>query len=120
MAQGIDLDGHIPVYGVYFDPGSAEIKPESKDQLGEIARLLRTRPTLALHVVGHTDNQGEPAPNLDLSRRRAEAVVEALVRDFAIEPARLIAHGLASLAPMASNTKEEGRAMNRRIELVAR
>jgi hypothetical protein len=119
LAQGIDLDGHIPVYGVYFDPGQAEIKPESADQLAEIARLLRTRPTLAIHVVGHTDNQGDSAQNLDLSRRRAEAVVAALTRDFAIDPTRLTAHGLAGLAPMAANASEEGRAMNRRIELVA-
>lgn len=120
LAHGIDLDGHIPVYGVYFDPGQAEIKPESADQLGEIARLLRTRPTLALHVVGHTDNQGDQAQNLDLSRRRAEALVAALTRDFAIDPERLTAHGLAGLAPVAANASEEGRAMNRRIELVAR
>jgi OmpA-OmpF porin, OOP family len=120
LAQGIDLDGHIPVYGIYFDPGSAEIKPESADQLAEIARLLRTRTTLSLYVVGHTDNQGEPAQNLDMSLRRAEAMVATLVGDFAIDPARLIPKGLASLAPMASNASEEGRAMNRRIELVAR
>ena len=119
LAQGIDLDGHIPAYGIYFDPGQAEIKPESADQLAEIARLLRTRPTLALQVVGHTDNQGDQAQNLDLSRRRAEAVVTVLTRDFAIDPARLIAHGLAGLAPLAANASEEGRAMNRRIELVA-
>jgi outer membrane protein OmpA-like peptidoglycan-associated protein len=120
LAQGIDLDGRIPIYGVYFDPGSAEIKPESADQLAEIARLLRNRPTLALHVVGHTDNQGEEAQNLDLSQRRAAALVAALTGGFAIEPARLMAHGLAGLAPVAPNSSEEGRAMNRRIELVAR
>lgn len=120
LAQALDLDGHIPIYGVYFDPGSAEIKPESRDQLGEIAKLLRTRTTLALHVVGHTDNQGEEAQNLDLSRRRAEAVVAALAGDFAVAPARLTAHGLAGLAPLTSNSDEDGRAVNRRIELVAR
>jgi outer membrane protein OmpA-like peptidoglycan-associated protein len=120
LAQGLDLDGHIPIYGVYFDPGSAEIKPESRDQLGEIAKLLRARATLALHVVGHTDNQGEETQNLDLSRRRAEAVVAALTGDFAVDPARLMAHGLAGLAPLTSNSDEDGRAINRRIELVAR
>ena len=120
LAQGLDLDGHIPIYGVYFDSGSAEVKPESRDQLGEIAKLLRTRTTLALHVVGHTDNQGEVAQNLDLSRRRAEAVVAALTGDFAVDPARLTAYGLAGLAPLTSNSDEDGRAINRRIELVAR
>lgn len=120
LAQGIDLDGHVPVYGIYFDPDLAEIKPESHDQLEAIANLLRERPDLSLHVVGHTDNQGDLAHNLDLSRRRAEAVVAALTRDFAVAPARLSPHGLAGLAPIAPNTAEEGRAMNRRIELVAK
>lgn len=119
LAQGIDLDGHVPVYGVHFDPDLSEIKPESQDQLAEIAQLLRGRPNLSLHVVGHTDNQGDLAHNLDLSRRRAEAVVAALTRDFAIAPARLSPHGIASLAPIAPNTADEGRLMNRRIELVA-
>jgi len=119
LAQGIDLDGHVPVYGISFDPDLAEIKSESHDQLEEIARLLRERPDLSLHIVGHTDNQGDLAHNLDLSLRRAEAVVAALTRDFAIAPARLSPHGLASLAPVAPNTAEEGRAMNQRIELVA-
>jgi len=71
-------------------------------------------------VVGHTDNQGEEAQNLDLSRRRAEAVVAALTGDFAVDPARLMAHGLAGLAPLTSNRDEDGRVINRRIELVAR
>ncbi len=119
LAQGIDLDGHVPVYGIYFDPSLSEIKPESHDQLEEIARLLRDRPELALYVVGHTDNQGALAHNLDLSRRRAEAVVAALIRDSGIAPTRLSPHGIASLAPIAPNTAEEGRGMNRRIELVA-
>ena len=119
LAQGIDLDGHVPVYGIHFDPDLAEIKPESQDQLGEIAKLLEGRPDLSVHVVGHTDNQGDLAHNLDLSRRRAEAVVAALTRDFAIAPARLSAHGIASLAPIAPNTADEGRLMNQRIELVA-
>jgi len=119
LAQGIDLDGHVPVYGIYFDSNLPEIKPESHDQLEEIARLLRDRPDLSLYVVSHTDNQGGLAHNLDLSRRRAEAVVAALIRDSGIAPARLSPQGIASLAPIAPNTAEEGRGMNRRIELVA-
>jgi OmpA-OmpF porin, OOP family len=119
LAQGIDLDGHVPVYGIYFDPDLSDIKPESHDQLSEIAELLRRRPSLSLHIVGHTDNQGDLAHNLDLSRRRAEAVVTALTRDFAIALPRLSPHGLASLAPIAPNTADDGRLMNRRIELVA-
>jgi OmpA-OmpF porin, OOP family len=119
LAQGIDLDGHVPVYGIYFEPDLAEIRPESHDQLEEIARLLRDRPALSLHVVGHTDNQGGLARNLELSRQRAEAVVTALIRDSGIAAERLRAHGIAGLAPVAPNTADEGRIMNRRIELVA-
>lgn len=120
LAQGLDLDGHIPVYGVSFDPDLAETRPESERQLAEIARLLRERAGLSLHVVGHTDGQGDLAHNLDLSRRRAEAVVTALTRDYGIDQTRLSPHGLAGLAPIAPSSTEEGRAMNWRIELVAR
>jgi OmpA-OmpF porin, OOP family len=119
LGQGLDLDGHVPIYGIAFDPDQAEIKPDSVGQLEQVARLMRTRPNLSLYIVGHTDNQGGLPHNLDLSRRRAEAVVTALVRDFGIAATRLSPHGLASLAPVAPNTAEEGRAMNRRIELVA-
>ncbi len=119
LAQGIALDGHVPVYGVYFDPDQAEIKPESQDQLEEIAKLLRENPDLALHVVGHTDNQGNLAHNLELSRSRAEAVVSALIRDAGIAPTRLSPQGIAGLAPIAPNTADEGRGMNQRVELVA-
>lgn len=119
LAQGLDLDGHVPIYGIRFDPDGAEIAPDADDQLAQIARLLRERPALSLHVVGHTDDRGGLEHNLDLSRRRAEAVVAALVRDYAIAQERLRPQGLASLAPVAPNSVEEGRARNRRIELVA-
>jgi len=89
LAQEIDFDGHVPVYGIYFDPGMADIKPESDEQIEQIARLMRLRPDLSFHVVGHTDSQGDLGQNLALSRRRAEAVVDVLIREFAIVPARL-------------------------------
>ncbi len=99
-------------------PIKAEIKPESKAALDEIAKLLKGEPNLKLHVVGHTDNVGGYEPNLGLSRRRAEAVVGALARNYGISAARLTPNGVAYLAPVAVNTTEEGRAKNRRVELI--
>ena len=122
LAQGIDIDGRVSVYGIAFgpDPNQADIAGESGDQLAEIARLLRERPELTLYVVGHTDNLGDLEQRLDLSRRQAEAVVAALVQDYGIAPERLSPHGVADLAPIAPQDSDEGRAMNRRIELVTR
>jgi outer membrane protein OmpA-like peptidoglycan-associated protein len=117
MALDISTQGRIALYGIYFDTGTADIKAESAPTLEEIARLLRTQPALRLNVVGHTDNQGALPFNLDLSKRRAEAVVIALSGGYGIAAGRLAAHGVAFLAPVASNRNEVGRARNRRVEL---
>ncbi|MBI4487540.1 MAG: DUF4892 domain-containing protein [Deltaproteobacteria bacterium] len=119
LASDISRMGHAAVYGIYFDTGKAIIKPESKPVINEIAKLLNSQATLKLHVVGHTDNVGGLASNMTLSKQRAEAVVNALVNDHRIAAARLIANGVGPLAPVASNAAEDGRAKNRRVELVA-
>jgi len=118
MRTDITAEGHTPIYGVYFDTGKAEIKPESDSTLGEIARLLRANPTMKLHVVGHTDNVGTVAANTVLSKQRADAVVAALVSKYQIAAGRLDSAGVGSLAPVATNRTEEGKAKNRRVELV--
>lgn len=118
MARGITAEGKVAVYGVYFDTDRADIKPESKAALAEMAKLLKSQPSLKVHIVGHTDNQGTMARNLDLSQRRAESVVKALAGEHRIEPGRLNAKGVASFAPVASNDSEAGREKNRRVELV--
>ena len=110
--------GHAAVYGIYFDTGKAEIKPESAQAIGEIAKLLAADPSLKLFVVGHTDAQGSVDGNLKLSQARAEAVLQALVGGHGIAAARLRAHGCGQFAPVASHDGEEGRAKNRRVELV--
>ncbi len=120
MAQSIAASGRIALYGILFDFNKAEIKPESKATLEEIAKMLKAEPKLALHVVGHTDNVGNYEFNLGLSKRRAEAVVAALTGEYGIAANRLTANGVANLAPVAVNTTEEGRAKNRRVELVPR
>ena len=118
MSKTLTETGRIAIYGILFDTASATIKPESKSSLDEIGKLLKGDAKLTLHIVGHTDGQGTLAANFDLSKRRAEAVKAALVKDYTIAAARLTANGVASLAPVAPNTTDEGRAKNRRVELV--
>jgi len=110
--------GKAALYGIYFDTGKSDIKPESEASIREIVRLLSENPTLKLHVVGHTDNVGEFDYNLRLSKARADAVVDELVSKHKIAADRLKAHGVGPLSPVASNDSEEGKARNRRVELV--
>jgi outer membrane protein OmpA-like peptidoglycan-associated protein len=118
LANDIKRTGHASVYGIYFDTGKADIKPESSATLNEIAKLLQGDASLKLFVVGHTDNQGALDPNMDLSRRRAEAVFAALTTKYAVPASRLRAFGNGPYSPVASNDSEDGRAKNRRVELV--
>ncbi len=120
MADGISATGHFAVYGVYFDTDKAEIKPESEPALTEMAKLLKSKPALNVFIVGHTDNTGTFEHNMKLSTDRAASVVSALVGKHGIAASRLKHWGAASLAPVASNATEEGKAKNRRVELVER
>jgi outer membrane protein OmpA-like peptidoglycan-associated protein len=119
MAKGLGDTGHIALYGIYFDTDKAVLKPESRPTLEQIAKLLASQPQLNVFIVGHTDNQGAYDYNLDLSRRRAEAIAAELVKSFRIAQPRLRTAGLGFLAPVGSNATEAGRALNRRVELVA-
>ena len=94
------------------------VKPDSKPTLDEIAKLLQSKPDLKLKIVGHTDNKGTAEYNLDLSTRRAANVVAALTGSYAIAPDQLASEGAGLTQPIASNDTEEGRAKNRRVELV--
>jgi outer membrane protein OmpA-like peptidoglycan-associated protein len=116
----IGKTGHVAVYGIYFDTAKADVKPESAPALTEIGKLLQQDPKLKLYIVGHTDNVGELQMNMDLSRRRADAVLKALTTTYGVAPGRLQAYGDGPLAPVASNRDEEGKAKNRRVELVER
>jgi outer membrane protein OmpA-like peptidoglycan-associated protein len=119
MAKGLGETGHIALYGIYFDTDKATLKPESRPTLEQIAKLLTTQPQLNVFIVGHTDNQGAYEYNVDLSRRRAEAVAAELARSYRIAPARLRTAGVGFLAPVGSNASDSGRALNRRVELVS-
>lgn len=118
LADGLRTTGHVAVYEILFDTGKTDLKPESKQAIGEIAKLLQADPTLKLFVVGHTDNAGAFDMNMKLSQGRAEAVVKDLTGSHAIDAARLRAAGAGPLAPVAANDTEDGRARNRRVELV--
>jgi outer membrane protein OmpA-like peptidoglycan-associated protein len=119
MAKGLGEKGHIALYGIYFDTDKAVVKPESKPTLDEIAKLLRGQPQLSVVIVGHTDSQGAYDYNMDLSKRRAEAVAAVLSQNYQIAKGRLRTAGVGFLAPVGSNAQENGRALNRRVELVA-
>jgi len=114
----ISTTGHAAVYGIYFDTDKSDIKPESEPTLEEITKLLRKDESLKLYLVGHTDSTGEFAHNMKLSEARANAVMNALVSKHGIPAPRLKAYGVGPLAPVASNRSEDGRAHNRRVELV--
>jgi OOP family OmpA-OmpF porin len=118
LADDISRSGHVSVYGIYFDTGKADVKSESDATIKEIAKLLQQNASLKLHVVGHTDNAGDLANNMDLSRRRADAVAKVLTGKYNVAAARLHTDGVGPLSPVASNKTEDGRAKNRRVELV--
>jgi len=118
MAEGISSTGHVAIYGIYFDFNKSDVKPESEPALNEIAKLFSGNPNLKVFIVGHTDNVGGVDFNLKLSQARADAVVKMLTTKFKINPQRLKAYGVGLLAPVAPNKTEEGRAKNRRVELV--
>ena len=118
MGNDIRNTGHIALYGIYFDTGKSELKPESDTAIIQISLLLKKEQSLKLYVVGHTDNVGMIDANMKLSKERADAVVNSLTSRYGIAADRLKAYGVASLAPVASNDTEEGKAKNRRVELV--
>jgi outer membrane protein OmpA-like peptidoglycan-associated protein len=118
MARSLADTGKIALYGIHFDTDKDTLRPDSKPTLDEIGRLMSTDPQMRLRIVGHTDNQGASDYNLDLSRRRAAAVLRALTDQYHIAPARLDSFGCGLYAPVASNATDDGRAKNRRVELV--
>jgi len=118
FSNDIRTTGHAAVYGVYFDTGRSDIKPESAAAIAEIAKLLKSDPGLKIHVVGHTDNVGNVDSNIKLSQSRAEAVVQALVKNQGIAASRLRSFGCGQFAPVMTNDTDSGRAKNRRVELV--
>ena len=118
MAEGISQTGHVAIYGIYFDFNKSDVKPESESALNEIGKLFTGNPSLKVFIVGHTDNVGGLDYNMKLSQARADAVVKALTSRYKVNPQSLKAYGVGQLGPVAPNKTEEGRAKNRRVEIV--
>jgi OmpA-OmpF porin, OOP family len=117
MSQGLAQQGHIALYGIHFDTGSATITGDSNPTLAQMASLMKSQPDLKIFIVGHTDNTGALDHNLTLSTQRAQAVVKAL-QNLGVPATRMVAKGMASFGPIATNATDEGKARNRRVELV--
>lgn len=121
-AIGADIDeyGRVVLDGIFFDHDKATLKPESATALSAIAEFLSANPGLSFYVVGHTDSVGSFAHNRKLSEDRARAVTEALRSEYAIAAERIEPHGIGPLVPTFANSSDDGRARNRRVELVQR
>lgn len=117
MLDALNKNGFVALYGILFDTGKDAIKPESEPLLAEIVKLLETNAALKLSVEGHTDNVGKPKANQELSQKRAESVKKFLVGK-GVDGKRLETKGWGDTKPMADNRTEDGRAKNRRVELV--
>lgn len=120
LGKGLDSQGFVIVEGIYFDTGKATLQVNSAAALKEVSKLLAARPALKVYVVGHTDMQGGFSQNRTLSERRAKAVVTELVSNYGVDRGRMEGYGVGPLAPQATNNNDSGRAMNRRVVLVAR
>ncbi len=118
IEKSIGESGRVTLYGILFDFNKSVIKDESRPALDEIAKFLDADPERKLHVVGHTDAVGSFDFNLKLSKARANAVVSELVKTHGIAAGRLKANGVGMLAPISTNATDDGRAKNRRVELV--
>jgi len=117
MAKALTNAGKIDVYGIFFDIDKTDLKSESRVALDEVAKLLKSDPSLKIEVAGHTDNRGGADHNMKLSVGRATAVVNALVDTYGIDRGRLQPNGYGETKPAATNDSDQGRARNRRVEL---
>ena len=111
-------EGKFVTSGISFDVNSDKLKAESYGVLKEIGTALKDNPEFKIKITGHTDGDGDEAKNLDLSKRRAAAVKNALVNEFGIDESRMVTDGLGETKPVADNKTPEGKAQNRRVEFV--
>ena len=114
----INSTGKYVTHGINFDTDSDVLKPESGAVIKQVAAGLNKNPNLKLEIDGYTDSVGNAAHNLDLSKRRAQAVMAVLVSQFSIDPSRLSANGFGAAKPIGSNDTPDGRAANRRVEFI--
>jgi len=117
IADELSKSGHIALYGIHFETAKATILPDSETVLAEVAKMLQQNRDVKVSIEGHTDNVGSAAANQTLSEKRAQAVV-AWLSSHGIEGSRLQAKGWGASKPVDDNATEDGRAKNRRVELV--
>jgi OOP family OmpA-OmpF porin len=117
IADELSKSGHIALYGIHFETAKATILPDSETVLAEVAKMLQQNSDVKVRIEGHTDNVGSAAANQTLSEKRAQAVV-AWLSSHGIESSRLQAKGWGASKPVDDNATEDGRAKNRRVELV--
>lgn len=111
-------EGKFVTTGITFDVNSATIKPESYGTLKTIAQVLQDNPEVRVKIIGHTDSDGEDNANINLSKKRSEAVKAILGSDFGVNASRLESDGKGESQPVADNTTQVGKANNRRVEFV--
>jgi OOP family OmpA-OmpF porin len=119
MKEKLDQEGHVAIYGIHFDFDKADLKVGSEKVLTEMVKLMKDNLDLAVEIQGHTDNVGGQDYNLDLSEKRAQTV-KAFLSLYGVETNRMTVKGYGFGQPVASNDTEEGRALNRRVELKKR
>jgi outer membrane protein OmpA-like peptidoglycan-associated protein len=118
MRSKLMTEGKLITYGIYFDVNKDVVKPESFGTLKGIADVLKENPDVRVKIVGHTDNDGADAANLDLSKRRGASVKDELVKTFGIEASRLETDGMGETKPVAPNDTPVNKALNRRVEFI--
>jgi OmpA-OmpF porin, OOP family len=118
LVNSLKETGKVAVYGIYFDTDKSTLKPESAPSLEQIAKMLKENSNIKVYVVGHTDNAGTFDHNVKLSKERADSVIKELTTKYSVAAIRLQAFGSGPTAPVASNSTEDGKAKNRRVELV--
>ena len=118
LYDALAAKGRWATQGILFATGKADLRPESRPVLKELASTMNAHPELKILIEGHTDNVGIPASNLTLSDARAAAVKTALVTEFSVDAGRMTTKGLGDTTPAAPNTTATGRAQNRRVEVV--
>ena len=118
LDEAIEKEGKVALYGILFDTGKSDIKPESAEVLNSITEYLNANPAVKIYIVGHTDNVGTLAINMTLSKARAESIMNYLITTGKISASRLLSDGVGPLCPVSTNATEDGKRLNRRVEIV--
>ncbi|WMS87257.1 OmpA family protein [Pleionea litopenaei] len=118
IAKTIEKDGKVVLSGIYFETDSATLDPSSLAQVKAMSEFIKAHQGKQFAVVGHTDNVGSGQYNEQLAKNRAQAVVKLMLQKFDVKPQQVMAKGLGPYAPVTSNSDENGKALNRRVELI--